>query len=39
VVLGVSVIKPAREYVFGYFGGGELKTTNLGSRTGVHSSV
>jgi hypothetical protein len=24
---------------FGYFGGGELETTDLGSGTGVHSSV
>jgi hypothetical protein len=24
---------------FGYFGGGELETTNLGSGVGVHSSV
>jgi hypothetical protein len=39
VVLGVSGIKPTREGVFGYFGGGELETADLGSGTGVHSSV
>jgi hypothetical protein len=39
VVLGVSRIKPAGEGIFGYFGGGELETTDLGSGTGVHSSV
>jgi hypothetical protein len=39
VILGVSGIKPAGEGVFGYFSGGELKTTDLGSGTGVHSSV
>jgi hypothetical protein len=39
VVLGMSGIKPAGEGVFGYFGGGELETTDLGSGIGVHSSV
>jgi hypothetical protein len=39
VVLGVGGIKPAGEGVFGYLGGGELKTTDLGSGIGVHSSV
>jgi hypothetical protein len=39
VVLGVSGIKPAGEGVFGYLGGGELETTDLGSGIGVHSSV
>jgi hypothetical protein len=39
VVLGVSGIKPQGEGVFGYFGGGELETTDLGSGLGVHSSV
>jgi hypothetical protein len=39
VVLGVSGIKPAGEGVFGYFGRGELETTDLGSGMGVHSSV
>jgi hypothetical protein len=31
--------KTGRRRRFGYFGGGELETTNLGSGTGVHSSV
>jgi hypothetical protein len=39
VVLGVSGIKTGRRRRFGYFGGGELETTNLGSGIGVHSSV
>jgi hypothetical protein len=39
VVLGVSGIKPAEEGDLGYFGGGELETTDLGSGTRVHSSV
>jgi hypothetical protein len=39
VVLGVSGIKPAREGIFVYFGGGEPETTDLGSGTGVHSLV
>jgi hypothetical protein len=39
VVLSMSGIKPAGEGVFGYFGGGELETTDLGSGIGVHSSV
>jgi hypothetical protein len=34
VVLGVSGVKLAGEDVFRYFGGGELKTTDLGSRMG-----
>jgi hypothetical protein len=33
-VLGVSGIKTGRRRRFGYFGGGELETTNLGLRTG-----
>jgi hypothetical protein len=39
VVLGVSGIKTGRRRRFGYFGGGELETTDLGSRIWVHSSV
>jgi hypothetical protein len=39
VVLGVSGVKTGRRRRFGYFGGGELETTDLGSGTGVHSSV
>jgi hypothetical protein len=39
VVLGVSEIKPTGEGVFGYLGGDELETTDLGSGIGVHSSV
>jgi hypothetical protein len=39
VVLGASGIKLAGEGVFGYFGGGELETTDLGSGIGVHSLV
>jgi hypothetical protein len=31
VVLGVCGVKSAGEGVFGYFGGGELETTDLGS--------
>ena len=31
--------KPAGEGILGYFGGGELETTDLGSGTRVHSSV
>jgi hypothetical protein len=38
-VLGVSGVKPVGKGVFVYFGGGELKTTDLGSGIGVHSSV
>jgi hypothetical protein len=34
-----SGIKPAGEGIFGYLGRGELETTDLGSGTGVHSSV
>jgi hypothetical protein len=37
VVLGVSGIKSAGEGDFGYFGGGELETTDLGSGIGVQS--
>jgi hypothetical protein len=39
VVLGVSGIKQAEEGVLGYFGGGELETTDLGSGIGMHSLV
>jgi hypothetical protein len=39
VVLGVSGVKTGRRRHFGYFGGGELETTDLGSGIGVHSSV
>jgi hypothetical protein len=39
VVLGVSGVKTGRRRRFGYFGGSELETTDLGSGTGVHSSV
>jgi hypothetical protein len=39
VVLSVSGIKTGRRRRFGYFGGGELETTDLGSGIGVHSSV
>jgi hypothetical protein len=39
VVLGVCGVKTGRRRRFGYFGGGELETTDLGSRIGVHSSV
>jgi hypothetical protein len=39
VVLGVSGIKPTGEGVLGYFGGGELETTDLGLGIGVQSSV
>jgi hypothetical protein len=38
-VLGVSGVKTGRRRRFGYFGGGELETTDLGSGIGVHSSV
>jgi hypothetical protein len=31
--------KTGRRKLFGYFGGGELETTDLGSGIGVHSSV
>jgi hypothetical protein len=31
--------KTGRRRRFGYFGGGELETTDLGSGIGVHSSV
>jgi hypothetical protein len=39
VDFGMSGIKPVGEGVFGYFGRGELETTDLGSGIGVHSSV
>jgi hypothetical protein len=39
MVLGMCVGKTGRRRHFGYFGGGELETTDLGSGTGVHSSV
>jgi hypothetical protein len=40
VVLGVSGVKTdRRRRFFGYFGGGELETTDLGSGIGVDSSV
>jgi hypothetical protein len=39
VDLGVCGVKTGRRRRFGYFGGGELETTNLGSGIGVHSSV
>jgi hypothetical protein len=39
VVLGVSGVKTGRRRHFGYFGGGVLETTDLGSGTGVHSLV
>jgi hypothetical protein len=38
-VLGLCGVKTGRRRRFGYFGGGELETTDLGSGTGVHSSV
>jgi hypothetical protein len=39
MVLGVCGVKTGRRRRFGYFCGGELETTDLGSRDGVHSSV
>jgi hypothetical protein len=39
VDLGVSGIKTSRRRRFGYFGGGELETTSLGLKIGVHSSM
>jgi hypothetical protein len=39
VVLAVSGVKTCRRRRFGYFGGGELETTDLGSGTGVYSLV
>jgi hypothetical protein len=39
VVLGVCGVKTGRRRRFGYFGGGETETTDLGSGIGVHSSV
>jgi hypothetical protein len=38
VVLGVSGVKTGRRRRFGYFGGGELETTDLRSGMGMHSS-
>jgi hypothetical protein len=35
----VCGVKTGRRRCFGYLGGGELETTDLGSRTGVHSSM
>jgi hypothetical protein len=39
VVLAVSGVKTGSRRRFGYFGGGELETTDLGSGMGVSSSV
>jgi hypothetical protein len=44
VGMGIVVLlhewgKTDRRRHFGYFGGGELETTDLGSGIGVHSSV
>jgi hypothetical protein len=39
VVLGVCGVKTGRRRRFGYLGGGELETTDLGSGIGVHSSA
>jgi hypothetical protein len=39
VLLGTCGVKTARRRRFGYFGGGDLETTDLGSGMGVHSSV
>jgi hypothetical protein len=39
VVLGVCGVKTGRRRHFGYFGGGELETIDLGSGIGVHASV
>jgi hypothetical protein len=39
VDLGVCGVKTGRRRRFGYFDGGELETTYLGSWLGVHSSV
>jgi hypothetical protein len=39
VDLGVCGVKTDKRRRFGYFGGGELETTDLGSVIGVHSSV
>jgi hypothetical protein len=39
VVLGVCGVKTGRRKRFGYFGGGELETTDLGSGIGLHSLV
>jgi hypothetical protein len=39
VVLGVCGVKTGKRRRFGYLGGGELETIDLGSGTGMHSSV
>jgi hypothetical protein len=39
VVLGVCGVKTGIRRRFGYFGGGELETTDLRSGIGVHSTV
>jgi hypothetical protein len=39
VVLSVRGVKTDRRRRFGYFDGGELETTDLGSGMGVQSSV
>jgi hypothetical protein len=39
VGLGVCGVKTGRRRRFGYFGGGKLETTDLGSGIGVHSLV
>jgi hypothetical protein len=39
VVLAMSGVKTGRRRRFGYFGGGELETTDLRSGMGVRSSV
>jgi hypothetical protein len=39
VVLGMSGVKTDRRRHFGYFGRGELETTDLGSGMRVHSLV
>jgi hypothetical protein len=39
MVLGVSGVKTGGRRRFGYFGRGELETTDLGSGIGMHSSV
>jgi hypothetical protein len=39
VDLGVCGVKTGKRRRFGYFGRGELETTDLGSGIGVHSSV
>jgi hypothetical protein len=39
VLLGVCGVKTGRRRHFGYFGWGELETTDIGLWMGVHSSV